>query len=187
MVWMFAEEAQLQIREEADTVFFFSLEESPFSTKKNEFYKRISFNSRKWQVFEYVTLCLFILFFEKKIETVLLRDILVYVNETVREARIHHEMGGKEGSYNEAGSWINSWVKEWEALPEGFIRQGDWSSYKSDSQVGMIVKVAEVLEEQEIVVYFKKQYTVTPTAKAKTLYHLWKEKPGFSSLLEGVE
>jgi len=176
LIRTFAEEARLLIREDAEAVYFFCAEESPFAMKKADFFKQIPFNSKRWQLFEIITACLFLTFFEENAEYVVLSEILERVRKQMADAQ------SRQSRQTENGDGEERWISDWEGLPEGFIRPGDWSSYKSDSQVGLIAKTVQVLKEQGLVTYFEKQGTVLPTAKARAVYGVWREESAWSGM-----
>jgi len=179
LVRVFAEEARLLIREDAEAIYFFCAEESPFTMKKVDFFKQIPFPSKRWQLFEVLTAILFLMFFEENAEYVVLSEILERIRKLVAGAKLRW---ADPSPRKESGAVPERWISDWEGLSEGFIRPGDWTSYKSDSQVGLIVKAVQVLNEQGLVTYFEKQRTIVPTAKARAVYGMWKEEDAWVDL-----
>jgi len=175
----FAEEARLLIREDAEAIYFFCAEESPFAMKKADFFKQIPFNSKRWQLFETIAATLFLMFFEENAEYVVLSEVLERIRKLMADAQSRQS---SQSHQTENGAGEERWISDWKGLPEGFIRPGDWSSYKGDSQVGLIANAVQVLKEQGLVAYFEKQWTVLPTAKARAVYGAWREESAWSGL-----
>jgi len=177
-VRLFAQEARLLVREDTQAIYFFCAQESPFTVKKTEFFKQVSFPSKRWPLFEVITACLFLRFFEENAEYVVLSEILERLQKLKEKARPE----SPDRSPKKQDAVAVRWMTDWEGLPEGFFRPNDWSVYKSDSQVGLIVKTVQVLKEQGLVAEYENQWTVIPTGKARAVYGMWREEGAWNAL-----